>query len=256
MEIKVTIIQSNLFWEDIDKNLRQFSQKINFLKEKTDLIVLPEMFGTGFSMKPELFANFEKKQISWLSEQAAKKNTIITGSIITKQSKQYYNTLIWMQPDGKYQIYNKRHLFTFAGEDKYYTAGKNNLITNIKNVRIKPLICYDLRFPVWSRNKNDYDILIYIANWPERRNDAWKTLLKARAIENQCFVIGVNRTGNDANNIYHSGDSAIIDPKGNIISKTEANKESVETVTLNIEELYAFRKKFPVGNDADIFKFI
>lgn len=252
--MKVTIIQSNIVWEDVKENLKHFSKKINSIKEDTDLIVLPEMFTTGFSMKPDEFAPYEKMQIQWLKENSKNKNAVITGSIITKKNEQYFNSLIWMQPNGEFFVYNKKHLFSFAGEDKFYSPGTEKLTTNINNWKIRPLICYDLRFPVWSRNKQDYDILIYVANWPERRNDAWKTLLKARAIENQCYVIGVNRIGNDGNKIYHSGDSAVIDPKGNIISKTKAHEESVETVSLNLDELTAFRTKFPVANDADKFE--
>lgn len=254
--MKVTIIQSSIIWEDIDKNLKHFSNKINSIKEYTDLIVLPEMFATGFSMKPEKFASSENIQIEWLRNQAKKKDAILVAGIITNKKDIFFNSLIWMQPNGEYSVYNKKHLFSFAGENKHYTAGNSFLITKIKDWRIRPLICYDLRFPVWSRNKNDYDILIYIANWPERRKDAWKTLLKARAIENQCYVIGVNRIGNDDNNIYHSGDSAIIDPKGNIISKTKAHEEKVETISLNLEELNIFKKKFPVEKDADKFEII
>ena len=252
--MKVTIIQSNIIWEDVESNLENFSNKIDSIKEKTDLIVLPEMFATGFSMKPELFANFEYLQLEWLANQANENNAIIVAGIITNKSNNYFNSLIWMQPNGEYNVYNKKHLFTFAGEDMFYSAGNNLLITKINNWKIRPLICYDLRFPVWSRNKNDYDILIYIANWPEVRSEVWKTLLKARAIENQCYVIGVNRVGDDGNNIYHSGNSAIIDPKGNIISKTKAHEESVETISLNLEELNSFKEKFPVANDADNFK--
>ena len=251
--MKVTIIQSNLVWENVDENLKRFSEKINSIKEHTDLIVLPEMFATGFSMKPEIFAKHEKLQLDWLSEHAKKKNAVLTGSIITERNGNYFNSLIWMNPDGAYKQYDKRHLFTFAGEDNHYTAGNESISVSINDWRIKPLICYDLRFPVWSRNKQDYDVLIYVANWPERRSDAWKTLLKARAIENQAYVIGVNRLGEDGNGIYHSGDSAVIDPKGNIISKTKAHKESVETVSISLDELNAFRDKFPVGNDADDF---
>lgn len=255
-KMKVTIIQTNLIWEDVQANLKQFAYKINSIKEKTDLIVLPEMFATGFSMKPGKFASYENLQLEWLKKQASKKNVVIVSGIITNKKDSYFNSLIWMQPNGKYSIYNKKHLFSFAGEDKHYTSGNTILITKIKDWRVCPLICYDLRFPVWSRNKKNYDVLIYIANWPERRKDAWKTLLKARAIENQCYVIGVNRIGNDGNNIYHSGDSAIIDPKGKIISKTKAKQESIETISLSLEELNAFREKFPVEKDADKFEII
>ncbi len=251
--MNISIIQSNLVWENIEENLKQFSEKINSIKEHTDLIVLPEMFAPGFSMKPEIFAKYENLQLDWLSKHAEKKNAVITGSIITKNNGNFFNSLIWMEADGTYKQYDKRHLFTFAGEDKHYTAGNKSILVNINDWKIKPLVCYDLRFPVWSRNKQDYDVLIYVANWPERRSDAWKTLLKARAIENQAYVIGVNRVGEDGNGIYHSGDSAVIDPKGNIISKIKAHEESVETVSICLDELNAFRDKFPVGNDADDF---
>ena len=254
--MKVTIIQSNIIWENVEQNFKNFSEKINSIQEKTNLIILPEMFATGFSMKPEIFAKFEKNQINWLKKHAEIKNAVITGSIITEKNKQYFNSLIWMQPNGEFSVYNKKHLFSCACENKSYSGGNKYLIAKINNWKIRPLICYDLRFPVWSRNKNNYDVLIYVANWPEKRNDAWKTLLKARAIENQAYVIGVNRIGNDGNNIYHSGDSVVIDPKGNIISKTKAHEENIETVTLNFEELNNFRKKFPLTNDADKFEII
>lgn len=253
MNLKVTIIQANLIWENVEENLKYFSEKIKSLKEETDLIVLPEMFATGFSMKPNKFAKFANLQIKWLSEHALMKNTVITGSIIREVKGNFYNSLIWMKPDGTYDIYNKRHLFSFAGEDQYYAQGEKQLITNLKDWKIKPLICYDLRFPVWSRNKNDYDILIYVANWPEARIEAWKTLLHARAIENQAYVIAVNRVGDDGNGIAHSGDSLIIDPKGNVICDFETFKEGIETIELNYNALLTFRKKFPASNDADNF---
>jgi len=252
--MKVTIIQSDLIWEDINANLNAFSNKINSIQEQTDLIILPEMFATGFSMQPDKFAKHQDIQIKWLTEQSKKTNAVICGSIISESNNKYFNSLIWMQPNGQFSVYNKKHLFSFAGEDKFYEAGNEILTTKINNWKIRPLICYDLRFPVWSRNKNNnYDILIYVANWPEIRSNAWKTLLKARAIENQVYVIGVNRIGNDGNNIYHSGDSAIINPKGNIISKTKPHEESIETINLDLNELLDFRKKFPVANDADDF---
>lgn len=253
MLLKITIIQSDLIWENVEANLHNFEKKINSINEETDLIILPEMFANGFSMKPHKFAHFYDEIINKMSEFALLKKAVVTGSVISENKGKYFNTLIWMQPDGIYQSYNKRHLFSFAGEDLHYSQGKKDLLTELKGWQIKPLICYDLRFPVWSRNKNNYDLMIYIANWPERRNGAWKTLLKARAIENQVYVIGVNRVGYDGNNIYHSGDSAVIDPKGNIISKTRANIESIETLTLDFDVLNAFRKKFPVGKDADDF---
>lgn len=253
--LRLTIIQSDLVWENPERNLLNFSEKIEKISEKTDLIVLPEMFSTGFSMNPAFFSkNLSDEVISWMREHAKTKNCVLTGSVIYNENNKYYNRLIWMQADGSYDFYDKRHLFSFAGEDKFYTAGENKLICNIGKWRIRPLICYDLRFPVWSRNVNDYDVLLYVANWPERRIEAWDILLQARAIENQCYVAAVNRIGNDGNGIVHSGNSKIIDPKGNIISKTKAFQENTETIELSYADLVDFREKFRVSDDADDFK--
>ncbi len=254
MNLKVTIIQSDLVWENIDANLKNFTEKVHSVNEETNLIILPEMFATGFSMQPGKFAPAQNEIIEKLQEFASLKNAVVTGTVITEKESAYFNTLIWMHPNGIYETYDKRHLFSFAGEDQFYTQGKTQLITQLKDWKIMPLICYDLRFPVWSRNNVNYDLLIYVANWPERRNDAWKTLLRARAIENQAYVIGVNRVGDDGNNIYHSGDSVVIDPRGNSISKTKAHEENIETLNLNLTELNAFREKFPVAKDADNFR--
>ncbi len=254
MQLTVTFIQSDLVCENIEDNLNNFSEKINLINNDTDLIILPEMFSTGFSMKPAKFAPFQDKVICKMAEFASLKNAVVTGTLITERDNKFYNTLIWMQTDGSYEIYDKRHLFSFAGEHLHYSQGNNDLIVEIKNWKIKPLICYDLRFPVWSRNNNNnYDLLIYVASWPERRNDVWKTLLKARAIENSAYVIGVNRVGNDLNSVYHSGDSGVYDFKGHLISKTKPHKENIETITLDLKELKAFREKFPAWKDADDF---
>lgn len=255
--LKITIIQSNLHWENIDKNLEMFAQKISSVTEETDLIVLPEMFTTGFSMQPQKLAEpMNGKTLKWMKEQAQKKQCVVTGSFICEEDGKYYNRLIWMKPDGSYSVYDKRHLFSMAGEDKHYTAGNKKIMEEIKGWKICPLVCYDLRFPVWSRNtnKNRYDVLIYIANWPERRAYPWKTLLLARAIENQTYVVGLNRVGNDGNEIYHSGDSAIVNFKGEIISKTPTKEEYIEAITIDYKELEDFRKQFPVLDDADEFR--
>ncbi|MBL7890038.1 MAG: amidohydrolase [Bacteroidia bacterium] len=255
-DLKITIIQSALYWENIDWNLEQFAKKIDSIKEQTDLIILPEMFTTGFTMQPELLAEgMDGKALAWMREQAQKKQCVITGSFVCEENGNYYNRLVWMRADGSYATYDKRHLFTMANEDKHYTAGSKKIIEEIKGWKICPLICYDLRFPVWARNKNDnrYDLLIYVANWPERRNYPWKTLLLARSIENQCYVAGVNRVGNDGNEIYHSGDSALINFKGEILSKIPAHDECIETISISYAELEEFRKQFPVLNDADEF---
>ena len=278
-DLNITIIQSNLHWENIPDNLSMFSQKISNINESTDLIVLPEMFTTGFSMNAEKFAEtMNGATVNWLASESRKKNCVITGSFICEEKGNYFNRSVWMRPDGTHEIYDKRHLFRMANEDHHYSAGNDKIIVELKGWRICPLICYDLRFPVWSRNykrtangdqaiekKQDtilhqninpqymYDILIYVANWPERRNHAWNTLLMARAIENQCYVVGVNRVGNDGNAIEHSGDSVIINAKGEIISKNNSHKEFVETVTINLEELEKFRTVFPAILDADDF---
>lgn len=255
-DLRVSIIQTPLFWENKEQNLEMFSRKIANLKNKTDLIVLPEMFTTGFSMTPAQFAeDIEGETLEQMRQWATKKNCVVTGSIIIKEGDLHYNRLLWVRPDGKYETYDKRHLFRFAGEEKHYTEGEEKLIVELKGWKICPLICFDLRFPVWSRNVNkEYDCLIYVANWPEVRSSAWGTLLQARAHENQCYVVGVNRIGEDGNGISHSGNSVVIDPKGNTISKIQPNEEGVETVTLSWDELADFREKFPIAIDADEFE--
>lgn len=259
-----TIIQTALHWEDKAANLQMLEQKINSINQKTELVILPEMFTTGFSMQPQLFAEImDGATVSWMRQIAAAKKIILTGSIIVEENNQYYNRLIWMLPNGTFGYYNKRHCFGFAGEDKHYTAGNKRLIASVKGWKINLQICYDLRFPVWARqnqqstdNKEaEYDLLLYVANWPERRNTAWKTLLAARAIENQSYVIGVNRVGNDGNNIYHSGDSLVVNPLGEILYH-KAHDEDIFTITLQKEELLEVRNKFPFLKDADSFHII
>lgn len=257
--MKVSIIQTNLFWEDREKNLAHFDALINRITEPTDLIILPEMFTTGFSMNPERTAepHFTITH-NWLLNKAKEKNATITCSVATKDGNNYFNRLHWLEPNGTSSFYDKRHLFRMAKEDEKYTAGKEKIIKQIGEFKIMPLVCYDLRFPVWSRNFKDhqpnYDVLIYVANWPEVRNYPWKQLLIARAIENQCYVIGVNRIGKDGNDFNHSGDSMVINPRGEIINKPKANEENIETITLDKTYLDEFRKIFPVGLDADDFE--
>jgi omega-amidase len=255
--LKVTLIQSNLHWENIELNLEMFTKKISMISGDTDLIILPEMFTTGFSMQAEKFAEpMNGRTVSWMREKAAEKKCVITGSFICTENGNYYNRLVWMRPDGTLSVYDKRHLFSMGDENKYYSQGNKKIIEEINGWKICPLICYDLRFPVWARNTeaSNYDLLIYIANWPERRSYPWKTLLPARAIENQCYVAGLNRIGNDGNEIHHSGDSAVINAKGEIISKIPAHEEAIETILLDYEELSEFRKIFPVLKDADRFE--
>lgn len=254
--LSITLIQSNLFWEDVDQNLKQFESKIDLISQPTDLIVLPEMFTTGFTMDPKAYAeSHEGKGLNWMQLIAKDKNTALVGSISIKDRDKFYNRLYWVFPDGSYKYYDKKHLFSMGNENKKYHAGNSRIIIDYKGWKICPLICYDLRFPVWSRNtkKNSYDILIYIANWPAVRAHPWKQLLIARAIENQCFVIGLNRVGKDINKIEHSGDSMVINAKGEIINQIKINEETEQTTTINKAELIDFRNTFSVLNDADDF---
>ena len=261
--MKVTIIQTALHWEDRTKNLEHFDTLVNSIKESTDLIVLPEMFSTGFTMNPAKLADpLNGPALQWMAKKAKEKNAVITGSVVVEDNKKYYNRLFWAEPGGTISTYDKRHLFRMANEDKHYAMGSKKIIKKINQWHICPLVCYDLRFPVWSRNTfkktngvptASYDVLIYVANWPEARAYPWKQLLIARAIENQCYVIGVNRIGEDGNGIKHSGDSMVINPRGEIISKTKPNEQNIETVTLDRTYLEDFRITFPVGLDSDEF---
>lgn len=257
--LKFTLIQTALHWEDKEANLRMFEQKINAI-DQTHVVVLPEMFSTGFSMKPEQLAEkMDGPTIEWMKKTAAAKKIILTGSVIIEEDGNYFNRLIWMLPNGQFGFYDKRHLFAYGEEDKHYSAGTKRLIASVNGWKINLMVCYDLRFPVWARQQFneersfEYDVLIYVANWPQRRNTAWKSLLQARAIENQCYVIGVNRVGNDGNNIYHSGDSMVIDPLGEIIYH-KADEEEVFTSSLDKKHLEEVREKFQFWRDADDFQ--
>lgn len=285
-DLRVTIVQAKLAWEDIDVNLDSFKRKLSSIHAgETDLIVLPEMFSTGFTMNAKKVAETMKGSpshkataerstaVKWMAAIAKEKKSAVMGSLVIKEKGHYFNRLVWMKEDGNYELYDKRHLFRMGEEQNTYTPGKKRLIVSLKGWRICPLICYDLRFPVWSRNTASnlhskegfqippsggggaYDCLIYVANWPARRNYAWKHLLVARAIENLSYVVGVNRIGTDGNGIGHTGDSAVINAKGEVISKTAAETESVETVTLSRSELDNYRKEFPALLDADRFKY-
>lgn len=256
-----TLIQTNLTWEDKAANLAMLHKKIMGITGKTEVVVLPEMFSTGFSMKPALFAETMQGQtVRWMRETAATKRVILTGSVIIEEEGSYYNRLIWMLPNGEYGYYDKRHLFAYAGEDRHYKAGSKRLIAQVKGWKLNLLVCYDLRFPVWARqspptafnNSSEYDVLLYVANWPERRIHAWRTLLQARAIENQSYVIGLNRAGYDGNEIYHNGNSMVIDPLGEILYEKQ-HDEDIFTITLQKERLDEVRSKFPFWKDGDKF---
>jgi omega-amidase len=258
--LNFTLIQSHLHWEDPVKNLSLLEEKINSIPDKTEIVVLPEMFSTGFSMRPQVLAEpMSGPSVAWMKKTAAQKKIILTGSLIIEENGHYYNRLLWVLPDGNLGYYDKRHRFAYAGEDQHYTAGKKRLIAQVKGWKINLLVCYDLRFPVWARqqvhNAPEYDVLLYVANWPERRSHAWKTLLNARAIENQCYTIGVNRVGEDGNGIYHSGDSMVIDPLGNTLYHGK-DKEDIFTITLEKEMLEETRQKFPFWKDADHFQIL
>jgi predicted amidohydrolase len=250
--LSVTLVQSNLHWENIRANLEMFSEKIAQVGE-TYLIVLPETFTTGFSMNPKFTEEMNGSAVRWMAQTAAQKNCVVCGSLMIKEEGKFYNRFIWMKPDGSLNTYDKRHLFCISDEPKFFTAGTERLVVELNGWKICPMICYDLRFPVWARNlQAEYDVLLYVANWPERRRAAWTTLLPARAIENQAYTIGVNRVGEDGKGVTHTGDTMVIDALGNRLYWKE-NEEDVVTVELNYGELQKLREQLPFLNDADEF---
>lgn len=257
-DLKITIVQTKLHWENIFGNIAMFNDHVGSIKKNsTDLVVLPEMFTSGFTMNAVMkHDEMNGYTMGWMKNLSRKVNAVICGSIIIKEKRKYYNRLIWMNPDGGFKTYDKRHLFRMAKENETYTEGKEKLIVELKGWKICPLVCYDLRFPVWSRNdsKKRYDVLLYVANWPKQRSYPWKQLLIARAIENQAYVAGVNRIGKDGKGIEYSGDSVVLNSSGEKISKTKPGKTSVETITLSWKKLEEHRKSFPVFMDADDFK--
>jgi predicted amidohydrolase len=251
--LKVSIIQSRIFWEDIKKNLSSFGKKIDSIKDKTDLIILPETFSTAFTMNAKYVAeDMNGYAVNFLREKSYEKKSFICGSVIIKEKNKYYNRLILASPDGEIRYYNKRHLFSMAGENKVFTQGNKQLIAVIKEWRIAFFVCYDLRFPVWCRNKNNYDVAVFVANWPTVRISAWKFLLIARAVENQSYIVGVNRTGVDGNGIGCNGQSAIINPFGEYIINAKT-KNGIFSASLNHKVLEDYLKKFPAFKDADKF---
>ena len=256
--LKITLIQTALHWEDPEANLKMFDEKINNIKEDTHLIVLPEMFTTGFAIERKHIAEEHGgKGLLWMLQKSKEKNCVITGSIAVKENGKLYNRLYWVKPNGTFKTYDKPHLFRMANENNHFSPGNNKIICELNGWKICPLICYDLRFPVWSRNKWDehnnaeYDVLLYVANWPKVRNFPWESLLVARAIENQCYTIGLNRIGPDGNNIPHSGNSVVLNPRGEQICKIHEDSEKSVTSELDYTYLETFRNQFPVGMDAD-----
>ncbi len=260
-KLKITIIQSHLHWENPIANRQLFSEKINNISDKTDLVVLPEMFTTGFSMNAKnLSEENNGETLHWMKAEAKKHNTAITGSVIISDQptgklgeNKYYNRLFFVFPDGTFQKYDKKHTFTLAKENETYTAGTERITIEYKGWKICPLICYDLRFPVWARNTEDYDVLIYVANWPNKRVSAWDALLKARAIENMCYCVGVNRVGQDGSGHEYSGHSAVYDVLGKQISNSNMENEFTEIITLEKEHIQSNREHLQFLKDRDSF---
>lgn len=259
--LTLSLVQTALVWEDKAANLQLLETQLASLRGKTQVVVLPELFSTGFSMQTQVLAEpMSGPTVQWMRTMAQQYQLIITGSVMIQEEGLFYNRLIWMLPTGELGHYDKRHLFAFAGEDRYYSRGNKRFIASANGFKINLQICYDLRFPVWSRQhatdgQPEYDLLIYVANWPERRRLAWMSLLQARAIENQCYVIGVNRVGEDGHQIYHSGDSMVIDPLGEVLF-TKKDQACVHTLTISKEQLQAYRRQFPFLRDGDAFELL
>jgi predicted amidohydrolase len=253
-ELRVCLVQANLAWEDRTQNLHQLYELVA-KSAPADLIVLPEMFTSGFTMNPAKNANtINGEAVKWMHKLAREQNAAVTGSLVIEQNGNYYNRLFFVQPDGTQHTYDKRHLFSLAGEEKVYTAGVERNVIEYKGWRIMPQVCYDLRFPVWCRNDLNYDMIYFVANWPERRSYHWRQLLLARAIENQAYCIGVNRVGNDGNGVYHSGDSAAIDPLGEYLSTIKSGESTTEVVTLKKSKIELVRSRFGFLKDRDSFE--
>ncbi|NQX76429.1 amidohydrolase [Gilvibacter sp.] len=253
-QLNVGILQQDLVWEDQQANRDQFEAVLNDIASKCDLVVLPEMFTTGFSMNAaDLWEPVDGPTTQWMQQMAAKYNSAITGSIIIKQDDHYYNRLLFVYPDGQYKTYDKRHCFTLAGEHEVYTAGTERLHIELHGWLICPLICYDLRFPVWARNTSNYDLLLYVANWPKTRIKAWDTLLQARAIENMSYCVGVNRIGDDGNGYPYVGHTAVYDPLGERISTADFESPIAEIVSLDAAYQDKVRDKLRFLNDRDSF---
>lgn len=251
--MKVILLQTDIRWADPAANVAYMDKLISAHEQGADLFVLPEMFSTGFCTSPEGIAeSSDSATLQWMKQKAAEHNCAIAGSVSVEENGKFYNRFYFVHPDRNVQWYNKKHLFTYGGEDKHYTAGQERVIVDFRGVRFLLEVCYDLRFPVWSRNRGDYDAAIYVASWPSPRVEAWKALLRARAIENQCYVLGVNRVGKDPYCEY-SGGTAGIDPYGKTLSACADGEEGFAEVVIDMEELQSFRKKFPVLNDADSF---
>jgi omega-amidase len=255
IDLKVTLVQPDMIWKSPRENLEKYTELLMVSEQPTDLVLLPEMFPTGFCMEPEILAeNMDGDTIRWMKRTAESLNCAVAGSLIIRENRRFFNRLVFIDPNENFTWYDKRHLFRMGNEEVKFTAGLNRLIVPWKGWRICFKICYDLRFPVWSRNQDDYDILVYLANWPAARGDVWNTLLKARAIENQCYAIGVNRIGTDGNGILYAGNSMVIHPKGAVIGEIIDTVDTTKTFALSWDEIKSFREKFPVWRDRDEFE--
>lgn len=252
--MKATIIQTDLKWEDRDANLEHISSLLDLADTRGGVIVLPEMFTTGFTMNPSAFAEAaDGPAVRWMKEKASAYDSALCGSLIITEKGRYFNRMLFVTPDGKVTAYDKRHLHSMSGEPSVYSRGNKRVISGYHEFRFNLQVCYDLRFPVWSRNKGDSDVIIYSANWPEVRSHVWKSLLVARAIENQCYVIGVNRVGQMPDGTSYSGDSAITGPRGETLASVPTGKEGIASALLSMEELEKYRSEMPVWRDADPF---
>ncbi|GGW55272.1 putative amidohydrolase [Winogradskyella epiphytica] len=252
--LNVALVQTDLVWEDPEANRRLLDDKINALSSEVDLIVFPEMFTSGFTMNPSAVAEtMEGRTIEWLKEKAKEKQAVLMGSLVITENDNFYNRMVCVEPSGAITKYDKRHTFTLANEHKVYTAGTEKVIFEYKGWKICPLVCYDLRFPVWARNVEDYDLLVYIASWPKVRITAWDTLLKARAIENMTYCIGVNRVGLDGNNHEYSGHSVAYDVLGNRLDTLKESEDATEIVTLKKDQIKTYRDKLSFLKDRDSF---
>lgn len=256
--MNITLVQYAPQWEDAPYNLRRLSDMLHPLSGATDMILLPEMWSTGFSMNVGHVAGFSAGTLSWMREMAGRSGAMVTGTMPVEINHRYYNRMYWVSPEGNTGYYDKRHLFGLSDESTCFTPGRQRCRFSWKGWEICPVVCYDLRFPAWCRNTKDrpYDLLICPASWPSARSDVWKTLLKARALENQCFVAGVNRVGTDNNGLPHQGESSVYGPKGELIGRLPENEESVTTFHLSLPELNSFREKFAVLNDMDSLSFL
>ncbi|MBR4392231.1 MAG: nitrilase family protein [Bacteroidales bacterium] len=257
-----TYIQADLQWQDKQANLEHFGQLLKDVPFETDLVLLPETFNTAFPVDPKEFAETEDgTTMQWLKQKAQELNAVICSTFLLEIEGHYHNSLVWMRPDGSYELYHKRHTFSMGGENQLVERGSDSLIVELNGWRIKPMVCYDIRFPVWSKNHYEngqyaYDLGIYLANFPDSRMNVWDTLLQARAIENQAYFIGVNRVGDDPEEVHYSGHSRVISPKGKVISMADIDTEAIVSCVLDYEKLQSFRDKFPVGKDWDSFQLL